>query len=407
MAARSSTVFALALALAAGCSKSDKKPATGKAEATGSAEGSGLGASAGLSAVAGKAGLELPVKDVAGPSITPVATSSITFVVPKADVTWTEFSYACYGAAATMSGDGGSPGAPIAAVSPVIPIVMEKAQIDLDKDLTAMGGFACGDGPCIYLAAHLEAPEKMKDGLEAIPGISVVDHGGGHYSFGAPGASGARTIHVRVVPVKWAGGKVADDPWNAAQLRTTHVVFLGGVTGEADVDPLTLVLEPKEAAAKVAATESVAEVSRGRCAVGVVGRQEAIKPGFDLERARFAMAAPLGDGDPLTREMGSKRSLDLEIELTMKPAPTKADLARWTDEAKESISATVTPLRAQFAGQGPMVDMIFEMGQVLVEHGFRPTITGQDLRLSWRTDRVPASALAELERKFQSVLGTP
>ena len=397
----------LAAGLALGCSKGGNKPAAkeGK-ERSGPAEG--VGAAPGLAAVADKAGLALPVKDVTGPSITPVATSSLTFVVPKGDVTWSEISFPCYGAVATMSsGAGGHPGAAIAGVSPVVPIVMDAAGIDLDKDLTAMGGFSCGEGPCIYFAAHLATPEKMKDGLAAIPGVDVVDQGGGHYSFAAPGAQGPREIHIRVVPVKWPGGKVADDPWNAAQLATTHVVFIGGAMGGADVDPLTLLAEPAAAAAKVAATESLVDVSRGRCVLGVVGKQEAVKPGFDIERGRFALAAPLGKGDSLTQMMGSKRSVDLEIELTMKPAPTKADLDRWTAEARDWVGGVAAPLQQQFAGQGPIVELIFEMARVLVDHGYRPTITGQDLRLSWRTDRVPASALAALERRFQAELGTP
>lgn len=400
-------VVAGALALAA-CG-SDKKPAGG-GTGTGTAAGSSLAAEANLSALGAGAGLEVRASDVAADAVavTPVLTSSVTFAVPKADVTWMELSFPCYGAGATMSGDGGSPAAPIEAVSPLIPVVMAKAGIDLATDLAAIGGYACGaDRPCIYFALRFAAPDRMKAALEAIPGVTVAEHGPGHYGFAAPGAQGQRDIHVRVVPIRWPAGRVADDPWNAAQLRATHVVFVTGLFGGDDVDPLTMLHAPADAAAKVATVESLQEQRSGRCMVGAIGHQDDVKPGFDLERGRFLVAAPLGAGDALGRLLGSKRTLAMEIELTLEPAPTAADLTRWTAEARQWVAGIVDPLRQQFAGQGPAVELTFDMGGMLVEHGFRPTLTGKDLRLSWRTDRVPASALDDLERRFQSVLGTP
>ena len=49
------------------------------------------------------------------------------------------------------------------------------------------------------------------------------------------------------------------------------------------------------------------------------------------------------------------------------------------------------------AGQGPAVELTFDMGRMLVEHGFRPTISGKDLRLSWRLgDHAVAGAHAQV-----------
>ncbi len=403
-----SVLAAVGLALVGCKSKPDAGKGAGAPPAAVAAAGSGIGGGPGLSAVAEASGLALPVSDVAGPAITPVAGAGLTFVVPQGDVTWMEVSFPCYAAGATMSsGADGHPGAPIAGVSPAIPAVMAAAGIDLDHDLTAIGGFACGDKPCIYIAAHLAAPARIADGLAAIPGIDVTDHGGGHYSFAAPGANGPRSIHVRVVPVRWPAGRVADDPWNAAQLATTHVLFLSGLIGGDDVDPTTRLLAGKDAAAKVAATEQLVDGARGRCMLGRIGRQDDVKPGFVVDRGRFVVAAPVGKGDPLTTLMSSKRSLALEIELTMTPAPTDADLARWTRESRTWMAGVAAPIRQQFAAGGPAVDVVFDMIDVLVEHGFTATIHDRDLRLSWRTDRVPASALEALERRFQATMGTP
>ena len=394
------------VALAIGGCKSERAPAKGGPAAA--APGAGIAGAPGLSTLAAAGGLALPERDVVGPSVTPIATTSLTFAVPRDDVTWVEMSFPCYAAASTMSSGGaGHPGAPIASVSPLVPVVMGAAGIDLDKDLLAIGGFACGDKPCLYIAAHLATPEKMKAGLDLIPGVDVTDHGGGHYSFAAGGASGPRDIHVRVVPVRWPGGKVAPDRWTSTQLAATHVIFLGGLFGGGDVDPLPLLQEPVAAAAKVKAVEGLVDDARGRCAIGTVAKQEAFKPGFDLDRARFVLALPAGKPDALTRLMASDRSVDLEAELTMTPAPTDADLARWTAESRSWIKEIADPVRAQFAGQGPVVEMVFEMVRILVEHGYRPTIAGNELTLSWRTDRVPPGALADLERRFQATMGTP
>lgn len=391
----------VALALAAGC-KSDGKAGKGK----GAPPASGLGA-ASLDKVVDGVTEALPTRDVAGPAVTPVVTRTLTFVVPKDDVTWMEWSFPCYAAAATMS-SGGRAAAAIEGVSPFIPQAMAAAGVDLEQDLVAMGGFACGEVPCIYLAVRLREPARVKDALAVIPGVEVADRGGGHYSFAAGGASGPREIHVRVLPVRWTGGKVPADPWTSWQTRATHVVFLGGLmAGGGDVDPLTAMLPAAEARAKVAATEGLVADPRGRCVVGTIGRQVDLKPGFTLERGRFAMAAPTGKADALTRLMGSQRSLDAEVELTLAPPPTDADVARWVAETRAWAAEIAGPVRQQYAAAGPAVDVVFDMIGALVDHGFRSQVKGSALSLSWRTDRVPADSLVELERRAQEVLGSP
>lgn len=401
MIGRGRAVAVVALALVAGC-KSDGKAGKGKA----APPAAGLG-NVSLDKVVGGVTDPLPTRDVAGPAVTPVATSTVTFVVPKDDVTWVEWSFPCYAAAATMS-SGGRAATAIEGVSPLIPQAMAAAGVDLEQDLVAIGGFACGEAPCIYLAVRLREPARVKDALAVIPGVDVAVRGDGHYSFGAPGAGGPRDIHVRVLPVRWTGGVAPSDPWTTWQTRATHVVFLGGlVAGGADVDPLTAILPPDQARAKVAATEGVVADPRGRCVVGTLGRQADVKPGFTIERGRFAMAAPGGKADALTRLMGSQRSLDAEVELTMTPAPSEADVARWIDETRTWAAGIAGPIRQEYAAAGPAVDVVFDMVGALVDHGFRSQVKGSALSLSWRTDRVPASALEELERRAQGVLGTP
>jgi hypothetical protein len=158
--------------------------------------------------------------------------------------------------------------------------------------------------------------------------------------------------------------------------------------------------------AKVRATESLATNPSGRCVVGTVGPND-FKPGFKLDKARFVMAAPSGKADPLTRLLDSDRTLDVEVELTLSPAPKDSNVKAWIEESKQFLAGIAAPIRMQFASQGEMVDMMVEMFSLIGERGFKPTITGQNLVLSWRTDRVPQAELDALERKFQSVLGTP
>jgi hypothetical protein len=65
----------------------------------------------------------------------------------------------------------------------------------------------------------------------------------------------------------------------------------------------------------------------------------------------------------------------------------------------------MAPVRAQFASHGAIVDVMFDMAALLGERGFRHTIKGNALAMSWRTDRVPASDLTAIETRLQAVVG--
>jgi|GEM_PF-2457865 len=351
----------------------------------------------------------LPVSDVTGPAITPIVTSSITFVVPRSSETWAEVGYPCYAAGATMSsGADGHPGAAFEKVSPLIAPAMAAAGIDLDTDLTAIGGFSCGSGPCLYVAARLATPGKLMDALKVVPGATVSDHGSGHYSLETVNDSGPRTIHLRVVPVTWAGGTAPVDPWAAWQATTTHVIFITGLmSGMKDVDPMTMILAPTAALAKVQAVEGVIPDAHGRCAIGTVAPSSDFKPGFALAGGRFVMAAPQGAGDALTRLLGSTRSVDVELELALEPAPKSRDVDRWVAEGRAWVANIAAPMRAQFAGQGPLVEAVLAMFALIGDQGFTAAVKGSTVTLSWRTDRVPQAALEQVERDLGAAGAVP
>jgi hypothetical protein len=242
--------------------------------------------------------------------------------------------------------------------------------------------------------------------LKAIPGITPREVAKGHFAFDAPGANGKRSIHIRTVPIQWADPLPAD-AWSAEMAKATHVLFISGISGgKKDVDPLTLLADASAGADRVKTVESVVGDAHGRCVVGTVGKND-FKPGFKLDHARFAMAAPPGKPDPITKLLGSNRTLDVEVELTLAPAPKEADVTRWIGEARRWIGDTVAPIKAQFAGGGPLVDAYIEMMSVVGERGFSHKLDGAALTLSWQTARVPQADINALDKKFSGLVGAP
>jgi len=380
-----------ALALAA-CGKQQDKPGAGSA----------TGSAASASAVPAEPAPPRPKID--GPAVAPAITRSIAFVVPKDTSFWGELNFACYRAVMSLTGTR-TAGEAFENLSPTVPAAMRAGGIDLGRDLAAIGGFDCGGSPCFYVAASLQQPEKMGEVLKTLlPGTPPQDHGKGHYSIDTQGTRGTRTIHVRVVPIRWPA-TLPSDPWSKQAAAATHVVFIGGVDGKnVDLDPLTALADPATALAHVKEAEAVLPDANGRCLLGLVGPRD-FQPGYKLDRARFALAAPSGKGDPLMSMLGSQRTLDLEVELALTPAPRPADAARWIAAGRQWMSGIAAPMRAQFAGN-PMLDVYFDMISLLGERGFRHDIAAQALRFSWRTDRVPGKDLAALEARFEAVMGT-
>lgn len=380
-------VFASVLALGA-CKSKD----------TGGSGGSG-----------GSAEPVLPARPkVDGPSVTPTITSAVTFVTPKSAAWWGEMNFACYRAVMSLTGTKRA-GEAFEKLSPNVVPAMAAAGIDLGRDMAAIGAFDCGGSPCMYVVGRLDHPEKMGEVLKVLlPESPPKDLGKGHYQFETPGVRGPRTVHVRVVPLQWTGD-VPDDRWSHESGQATHVVFLGGIDGKnVDLDPLAALADPKTALATVKEAEGVVADTHGRCILGAVGPREFL-PGFSLEHARFAVVAPEGGNanDGLMALMGSKRTLDVEVELTLKPAPTAADVDGWIAQGRAFLGGIGDSVRGQFAGQGDLMDVYFDMLTLIGTKAFRHDLKGNVLRFSWRTDRVPASDLTSIEKRLQAVMGPP
>ncbi|CAN5852700.1 hypothetical protein BH11MYX3_BH11MYX3_04410 [soil metagenome] len=345
-----------------------------------------------------------PVKKIEGPSITPILTSSVTFVAPKDGGWWGELNFACYRAVMGLTGTK-RPGEAFEKLSPNVVPAMAAAGIDLGRDLSAIGAFDCGGSPCFYVAAHLEHPEKMAEVLRIlIPASPPKDLGKGHYQLDTPGTKGPRTIHVRVVPIQW-GPELPDDRWSQEAGKATYVVFIGGIDGKnVDLDPLASIADAPTALAKVKDAESTVADAHGRCILGAVGPRD-FQPGFKLDKARFAVAAPEGAAnDALMRMMSSRRTLDVEVELTLSPAPTAADADGWIAQGKTFLGGIGDSIRGQFAGQGALMDIYFDMLTMIGTKAFRHELKGNALRFSWRTDRIPSADLADLERRLEAVM---
>lgn len=349
--------------------------------------------------------VDRPKVVIDGPSITPTITNAITFAVPKDAPWWGEMSFACYASAIRLQ-PGAKPAEAFTKVSPLIEPALRAADIDLDKDFGAIGLWGCGEGACAYLALQLRDPDKLGVLLEKlVPGSTPKTVGKHHYTVEAPGATGPRTIHVQAVPIAWPA-KLPTDIWSRDAARMTHVVFLTGLFGKTtEIEPLAALADAKTAAAKVANIEGVVSNSQGRCVFGEVGARP-FRGDHSLEHARFAMVAPEGKGEPLGKLVGSMRSIDLEVELVLSPAPTEATVKKWIEEARQFVISAMAPVRAQFAGQGPMMDVMFEIGTLLGKSGFRHTLKDKSLTLSFRTDRITSDQLVLVESKLQLVMGT-
>lgn len=349
------------------------------------------------------ASIDKPPVKIEGPSVAPTVTSSITFFVPKDAAWWGEMAFACYAGAVTLQ-PGSTASQAFTKISPAVEPALRAADIDLDKDVGAIGAWGCGNGACIYLALELRAPEKLRDTLaQIVPGQQPKELGKHHWTIEAPGAQGPRVIGVRAVPIAWPA-KLPADPWSKQAARATHVVFLTGMFDKTtQVDALAAAADPQAAAARVIDVESLVGDPRGRCVLGHVAKRE-FQPGYELERARFFLGAPEGKGDPLTRMLGSMRSLDFEVELVLAPAPSDKLVASWIAAARAFTSNIGESVRAGFADQGPLVDAMYEVAGLLGKSGFRHTLKDKSLMLSFRTDRITSAELATVETRFQGAL---
>lgn len=345
----------------------------------------------------------------AGPAVTPVISNSVTFVVPEGAAWWGELNFACYRAVMSLTGKT-SAGEAFEKISPTVPEAMRAGGIDLGRDLAGMGMFECGGSPCIYIAAALAKPEMISEVLgKLVPGAPVKTIAPGHYTIDTPSTvdpSRARVIHVRVVPLDWSSAKAPDDAWSRQAARATHVVFVGGVDGKNnDVDPVTLLAEANTAAANVKEAESVLGDTKNRCMAGLVGARD-FQPGFELGRARFAMAAPVAmKPDAMMTMLGSNKTLEVEVEIVLDPAPTNAKAKEWIGMGKMFMANIGSNVRGQFTGQGEMMDVYFDMLSLIGTKAFVHSVKGSSLRLSWRTDRLPEADLQAIESRLEGLLG--
>ena len=349
------------------------------------------------------ASVDHPVTKVDGPAVAPAITGSITFVVPKDASWWGEMAFPCYAAAINLQ-PGSSAAAPFTQLSPTVAPAMAAADIDLEHDVAAVGAYATTDEPTFYAAINFRHPDRLKAMLEALaPGAPLKEVSKTHYVVTTPGAAGDREIHVLVYPIQWPA-KVLGDRWSTDSAKATHVVFFTGLFGSGtQVDPLAQLADPATALAKTKDVEGVLSDARGRCITGFAGAHD-FQPGYKLEHARFGFAGPEGAGDPLTNLLGSHRTLELAVELTLSPAPTEQVVTGWIDQAKAFVGATLEPIKAQFAGQGPAVDVLWDLAGLLGNKGFRHTLKDKTLTLTWRTDRIPQSDLTTYEKRLELAL---
>ncbi len=380
-------VLVVALVLV-GCKKSETSVTTGSAGSNGIAPAKAP-----------------PTKKFDGPSVSPVVTNSVTFVAPKGATWWGEMNFACYRAVMSLSGTAKA-GEAFEKLSPNVIPAMAAGGIDLGRDLAAVGGFDCGGSPCMYVAANIAHPEKMGEVLKILaPASPPKDLGKGHYQLETPGANGPRTIHVRVVPIQWEGD-LPDDRWSQESGKATHVVFIGGIDGKnVDLDPLVSLTDGATGFAMVKETEAVLSDTHGRFIIGAVGARDFL-PGFRIDKARFAVGAPGTDTpDALMKLMSSHRSMDVQVELALSPAPSATDVDGWIAMAKGYIGNMAAGMRTQFAGQGGLMDVYFDMLTLLGTKSFRHDLKGNAVRFSWRSDRVPAGDLTDLEHRLEAAVG--
>lgn len=336
-----------------------------------------------------------------GPAVTPVITGSITFVVPKDATWWGEMAFPCYAAAINLQ-PGQSVATPFTQLSPTVAPAMAAAGIDLEHDIAAVGAWGAADEPSFYVAVNFQHPDRLKAMLEALaPGAPLQEVSKTHYVITMAGAG--REIHVMLVPIAWPA-KIPADKWSAEAGKATHILFFGGLFGKGtQVDPLAQLADAATAPAKVKDTEGVLSDARGRCLTGYVHKTD-FQPGYKLDHARFGFAGPEGQGDPLTNLLGSHRTLELAVELTLSPAPTDATVKGWIDEAKSWVRSTLEPIKMQFAGQGPAVDVLWDLAGLLGNEGFKYTLKDNVLTLTWRTDRIPQSDLTVYEKRLEAAL---
>jgi len=344
-----------------------------------------------------------PAKPHVAGAIAPIVTKSVTFFAPKDAPWWGEMSFACYAAAIRLQ-PGQLPSAAFTQVSPLIAPSLAAADIDLDHDVAAIGAFGCGDGFCMYSALELRHPEKLPAMLSTmLPGAKQTHVDKLHYTVEAPGPKGTRTVHFNAIPLSW-DDQVPSDPWSKDASRATHLLIISGLFGDdKPLDPLALA---EGGLARVKDVESVVTDPGGMCIRGRVGNRE-FQPGYKLDHARFAMALPDGASDPLMKLVGSTRTMDVEVELALDPAPTEAVTAKWIADARTWMSSTMDPVRASLSAQGPVVDAMFDVAQLVGTKGFTHKIDGKAFDLSWRTSRISSGDLAAVESKLSAFVPTP
>ncbi len=344
-----------------------------------------------------------PPPKIDGPSVTPTVTSSITFFTPKGVDWWGEMAFPCYAAAIRLQ-PGNDPSSAFTQISPLVAPAMKAADIDLDHDVAAFGLWSCGEGACLYTALTLRHPEKIPDMLAMfVPGVKPKQVGKDSYTLEAPGEQGPRTLHIQAVPIGWPSPLPADS-WSKEAAKATHILFVTGLFGKStEVDPLSVMADAQTAAARVKDVEGVVPDAHGMCVRGAVANKD-FQPGFKLDKSRFAFVAPEGKGDALGELLGSTRSLDLEVELGLTPAPTPKAVDGWIAQARAWLGMTMEPVRQQFGAGNPLVDVIFEVGALIGNKGFHHDIKGNALVLSWRTDRISHADLAGVEGQLEGAM---
>jgi hypothetical protein len=340
------------------------------------------------------------VTKIDGPSVTPIVTSTITMLA-TAGGGWGELSVPCYHAVTSLA-PGQSIKSMVADRSPALATALIAAGLDLDRDLQAIGAFECPNaGVCMYVAAHLAHPELLGDLIPTLAGGAAIPRGPNHWVGTLQTEHGPREIHLEAVPIQWPAQTPADE-WSQQMTAATHIVFFGGVFGtDTAFDPLATLAAAPTALARVKSIESLLPDARGRCLVGALAAMD-FKPGFELTGTRFALAAPSGHDDAVTRLVGAHRTIDLEVDFAVAPAPTEANVTQWIAETQQSVNATLGPIADSLARE-PQMAALVELGRIVADRAFAHQLTPRGVALSWRTDRVPADALQQVSAKLAAL----
>jgi hypothetical protein len=307
---------------------------------------------------------------IVGPSVAPTITDAITFVVPKDATAWGELAWPCVTSALEAGHAGSTRSVLGASLDNEVGLALDAAGVDPDRDFAAVGAWVDGESVTMYVALALAHPDQLATALrKSIAG-------------------------VRIVPIQWPSAEPRDT-WASTLVRATHVVFLG----DSERDPLAALADRDTANARVRDVEHLLSDTRGRCLVGRASGFAA-SPEYQLDRARIAVAIPEG-ADVIGRSVGSRRTLDIEAEAVLAPAPSPAVVDAWIAEGRTWVGSALTEVRGELGMSDPLAAIIVDVAAAVAYSAFRHELAGDTLRMSWRSDRITEREIEAFVPRFR------